>query len=357
LQETPPNVKEESFDSVAELDDKMETEEEETSEESSGPTPEISYADKEIKDKSGHGENTGIEMIIKNEPHVSSEETAVEYCVREEPMEKESALPSSDKDKNGLCDKLPDSDIKSSTDINEEKYPKKDILIQNDTCSHDVMVPEVNSIVMCDEKVVVDQNVIDGLVKSIHSIRKRGRPRKQTVQDNLETNKHKNNDPRDMSAFSKMTLNNELESLAESFSANEVFNRKQHKLGRRHKKKLHSTTFGKDTSVNGLEKGMIKKQRGKASKISSTVANNLGFEVGEIHFEEQCGRSGDFGRETTEEEKESVDMIVENMPLEVKADSSIEVQKMCNETKSSSPTVVTLNGIEAPSVLILPVES
>jgi hypothetical protein len=356
LQETPANVKEESFDSVAELDDKMEREEGGTSEESSGPTPEINYTDQEIKDKNGHGKNTGIEMIIEDEPHESCKETTVERCVREEPMAKESALPSSDKDKNDLSDELPKFEVKSSADINEEEYPKEDILIQNDTSSYDDMIPEVNSV--CDD-LMVEQNVTDGLVKSSdgNQKRKRGRPRKQTVQENLQENKQKNNDPCGMSEFSKIALDNELEGIAQSFSPNEVFNGKQHKLSRRHKKKLHSSMFEKDASVSDLEKGLVKNQGGQASKISSAVVSKLGFEVGEVHFEEQCGSSGDFGQETTEEEKESVDMIVEHIPVEVKAESSMEVQKTCNETKSNSPTVVTVNGTEATSVFLLPVES
>jgi hypothetical protein len=350
LQEAPANSKE-SLEFVAEVDDKIETEEEEASEESSGPVPEIDYADKEIKGKTEHGESTGIKMVIENEPHVSSEGTAVEYCVTEETMAKESALPSSDKEKNGLCDTLSDSDMKSCTEINEEKYPKENI-VQTNTCSYDDTNPEVNSIVMCDDKVMADQNVTEDYVESSSGVqkRKRGRQRKPTVQKNLETNEH------GISTFSKIALNNELESLAQSFSGDVVFDRKQRKLARSHKKKLQSATFGEDTSINGLEKGMVKK-KGRARKMSSAVGNELGFEVGEIHFQGQCGGNGGFGQETTEQEKESVDMITENMPSEVKADSSIEVQKMCNETKSSSTTVLPVNGIEATSVLILPVES
>lgn len=337
----------------------METEEEETNEELSGPAPEVSSTDKEIKNKTEQCENMGIEMIIENEPHVSSEETAVECFVREEPMAIESALPSSDEVKNGLCDELPDSDIKISIDTNEEKYPEEDILIRNDACSNDDMVPKVSSMVICDEKVMVDQNVTDDLVKCNSDIRKRkrGHPRKPSIQENLERNKRKIKSPCHMSAFNKVALDNELESLAQSFSDNEGFDRKQHKLAGRHKKKLQSTKFRKDTAVNDLKKGVMKKQRGKARKVSSPVANKLGFGKSEIHFEEQCGGSGDFGQETTEEEKEGVDMTVENMPLGVKADSSIDVQKMCNETKSSSTTLVTVNGIENTNVLILPVES
>jgi len=48
---------------------------------------------------------------------------------------------------------------------------------------------------------------------------------------------------------------------------------------------------------------------------------------------------------------------MESRPSEGKADSNIEVQKLCNETKSTSSNVVAANGIEASNVLIPPIES
>jgi hypothetical protein len=354
LQETPANVKEESLDVVAEVNDKMETEEEGTSEKSSSPTPEISYADKEIT-QTTEDEGLGIETANENKSHVSLEETTLEYCAEKETVMGEHDLPSSDEDKDVLCDKLSDSGIKSPMDKNEEKFPKEDILIQGDTCPHnDELIPGVNSTVICDEKVMDHQNVTEDSVESGNGIRKRkrGHTKKPAVEENCKTKKHKNKGPCGMSPFNKIDLNNELESLAESFSDNEIIKRKVNKLARRHKKKLQP----KNTSVNGLGKGLVKKQRVQASRISSDASNELGFEVDEIHFEEQSRGNGGLEQETTKEEKEGVS-IMENMPLEeVKADSSTDMQKMCNETKSS-PSDVAANGIETPSVLILPVES
>jgi hypothetical protein len=86
------------------------------------------------------------------------------------------------------------------------------------------------------------------------------------------------------------------------------------------------------------------------------VSNELGFKGDDIHFEEQCGGNGGLEEETTEE-KEGVN-IMEDMPLEeVQAESSTNMQKMCNETRSSPSDIVAANGLEASSVLILPVES
>jgi hypothetical protein len=349
----PANVREESLDSVAEVDGKMEAEEEEASEESSSHTLEITCAEKKMEDIAKDGEDLGKETTNKSKSQISAKESTVECCVEEEIMPRESEITSVDEDRNGLCDKFSDSDIKILADVNEGKCPKEDILIKNDT------VPNVSSIVICDEKVTVDHNAIEDFVQRSGGIqkRKRGRPRKPSVDKKLGTDKHESDGPHVMSSFSKSTLNNKLDSLAQSFSDDEIFSQKQHKLSRRHNEKLKPNTFGKGTSVNGFDKGLIKKQGCQASKISSDVSNKLGFEVGEICFEEDCGGSIGFGQGADEEEKEIVDMVVENMPLEVKAESGTEVQNVCNEAKSSSSNIMVVNGIEASSVLILPVES
>lgn len=349
LQEPPANVKEESVD-VAEVDNKMEVEEEEASEKLSDPTPEVSYADKEISQKT-KGDDLAIETANGSKSHALSEETTVEHCAEKETAIKESNLPSTDEDKDVLSENLSDSDIKSFTDMNEEKFPKEDTLIQDDTCPHkDELIPEVNGTLICDEKVMDHQNVTEDSVESSNGIQKQRRG--AAVEENHETKKHKNKGPYDTSLFNKIDLNNELESLAESFSDNEIFKKKVNKLARRHKKKLQP----KDTSVNGLGEDLVKKKTVRTSRISSDVSNELGFKGDDIHFEEQCGGNGGLEEETTEE-KEGVN-IMEDMPLEeVQADSSTNMQKMCNETRSSPSDIVAANGIEASSVLILPVES
>ena len=48
---------------------------------------------------------------------------------------------------------------------------------------------------------------------------------------------------------------------------------------------------------------------------------------------------------------------MESRPSEGKADSNIDVQKLCNETKSTSSTMVAANGIESSNVLTPPTES
>jgi hypothetical protein len=354
-QEPPASVKEDSLDVLAKVDNKMETEEEGASEKSSDPTPEVSYADKEISQKT-KGEDLAIETANGSKSHASSEETSVEHCAEKETVIKETNLPSTDEDKDVLSEKLSNSDIKSFTDMNEEKFPKEDILIQDDTCPHnDELIPEENNTVICDKKVMDHQNVTEDSAESSNGIRKqrRGHPKNPAVEEICETNKHKNKGPCGTSAFNKMDLNNELESLAESFSDNEIFKKKISKLARRHKKKLQP----KDTSVNGLGEDLVKKEMDETSRISSDVSNDLGFKGDDIHFEEQCGGNGGLEEKTTEAEKEGVN-IMEDMPLEeVQADSSTNMQKMCNETRSSPSDIVASNGIEASSVLILPVES
>jgi hypothetical protein len=106
-----------------------------------------------------------------------------------------------------------------------------------------------------------------------------------------------------------------------------------------------------------LEEDLVKKKRVRTSRISSDVSNELGFKADDSHFEEKCGGNGGFDEETAEEEKEGVN-IMGDMPLEEdQADSSTNMQTMCNETRSSPSDIVAANGIEASNVLILPVES
>jgi hypothetical protein len=351
LQEPTANVKEESLDVVAEVDNKMETEEEGASEKSSDAAPDVSYADKEISQKT-KGEDLAIGTENGSKSDALSEGTTVEHCAEKESVMKEPNLPSTDEDKNVSSDDLSDSDIKGFTDTNEEKFPKEDTLIQDDTCPHnDELIPEVNGTVICDEKVMDHQNVSEDSVESSNGIRKQGRDHLENPagEENHETKKHKNKGPHSMSPFNKIDLNNELESLAESFSDNGILKKKVNKLARRHKKKLQP----KDTSVNGLGEVLVK----KTSRISSDVSNELGCKEDDIHFEEQCGGNGGLEEETTEKEKEDVN-IMEDMPLkEVQVDSTTDTQKMCNETKSSPSDIVAANGIEASNVLILPVES
>jgi hypothetical protein len=78
---------------------------------------------------------------------------------------------------------------------------------------------------------------------------------------------------------------------------------------------------------------------------------------GNVDFEEQCRGCESLGQETTKEENESQDTVMESRPSEGKTDSNIEVQKLCNETKSTSSNMVTANGIEASNVFIHPIES
>jgi hypothetical protein len=338
LQEIPVNVKEEP-ECVAESD-KMETEEEETSEESSSLRAKINCANKEIKENIGNDKHAGIETKNESKSYVSPEKTAPEQCLEEGTIARESDKPLSDQDRNGLCDKSPVSGLRSCTDLNEEKCPEEDILIQNDLCSHaDDMVSGVKNAVICDEDVMVCQNVTDadGTEK-----RKRGRPRKPRAGETLEEDKGTNNGTCGMSEFSKIDLSNELEDFVQSFSSKQVFNMKRNKLGRRHKEK----------TVNGLE-GTVRKQRAEASKVLSDVIHKPGG----MDFEEQCRGQEGLGQESTKEESESLGTVMESRPLEVKADSSTEVQKLCNETESTSSNLMAANGIEASSVLILPVES
>jgi polyhydroxyalkanoate synthesis regulator phasin len=343
LQEAPVNVKEEP-ECLAEAD-RMETEEEETSEESSSLRAEINCADKEIKGNVGGGKDNGLETKNESKSYVPSEETTLKQCLEEGTVARKSDLPLSDQDRDGLCDKLSVPGRRSSTKINDVKCPEEDILIQNDVCSQTAgMVPGVKKAVMCDEEAMVCQNVTEKFVKVTNGIekRKRGRPRKPRVRENLETDKGKNNGTCSMSQLSKIDLNNELESLTQSISSKEIFNRKQYKLARRHKEK----------TVNGLE-GMVRKQRAQATQILSDVL----CKPGEMNFEEQRRNSEGLAQQTTKEENESRDTVIESRPPEGKADSSIEIQKLCSETKSTLSNMVAANRIEASNVLIPPVES
>jgi len=76
-----------------------------------------------------------------------------------------------------------------------------------------------------------------------------------------------------------------------------------------------------------------------------------------MDFEEQCKGSEGLGKETTNAENQSQNTVVESRPSEGKADSNIEVQKLCNETKSTPNNMVAANGIEASNVLIPRIES
>jgi hypothetical protein len=341
LQETPVNVKEES-ECLAEAD-KMETEEEETSEESLSLRAEINGADKEIKENVGGDKDTAVETKNESKSYVSTEETTLKQCLQEGTVARDSDLPLSGQDRDGLCDKLPVSGRRSSTNMNEVKCPEEDISIQNYVCSQTAgIVPSVKKAVMCDEEGMVCQNVTENFVKVTNGIekRKRGRPRKPRVGENLKTDKGENNGTCGMSQFNKIDLNNEVENLAHSFSSKEIFNRKQYKPARRHKEK----------TVNGLA-GTERKRRAQASQILSDVLHK----PGEMDFEEQC-REG-LGQQNTKEENESRHTVKGSRPSEGKADSSIEVQTLCNETKSTSSNMVAANGIEALNVLIPPVES
>jgi hypothetical protein len=343
LQETPVDVKEEP-ECLTEAD-RVETEEEETSEESSSLTAKIDRADKEIKENISGDKDTGIETKNESESYVSSEETTLKRCLEEGTVARESDPPLSDQDRNGLCDAHSISGRRSSTNMNEAKCPEEDMLIQNDVCSHtDDMVPALKKTVMCGEEVMKCQNVTEDFVKVTNGIekRKRGRPRKPRVGENLETDKDKVNVTCGMSEFSKIDVTNELENFAHSFSCKEMCSRKPHKLARRHKQK----------NVNGLE-GMVQKRRTQANKILSDVLHKSG----DMDFEEECRGSEVLGQETTKEENESQVTVMESWPSEGKADSNIEVQKLCNETKSTTSNMVAANGIEASNVLIPPIES
>lgn len=343
LQEAIVNVKEEP-ECLTEAD-KVEMEEEETSEESPSLTVKINCADKEIKETKGGDKDTGMESKNESKSFVSSEVTKLKQCLEEGTAATESNPPSSDQDRNGLCAKHSVSGRRSSIKTNKANCPEEDILIQNDVCSYtDGMVPGLKKTVMCGEEVMKCQNVTKDFVKVTNGIekRKRGRPRKPRVGENLKTDKDKDNGTCGMSEFSKMDVNNELENLAQSFSSKEIFNRKPHKLARRHKEK----------TMNGLE-GMERKQRTQASKILSDVLHKSG----DMDFEEQCKGGEGLGQETTKEENESQNRVMESRPSEGKADSSMEVQKLCNETESTSSNMVAANGIEASNVLIPPIES
>jgi hypothetical protein len=386
LQEPPANFKEESLDFVPEADNKMETEEEGASEMSSNLMPEVSYAAKDIAQKT-NGEDLGIETANGNKSSIFSGETAVECCAEKETVIKESDLPSAHEDKDGYCENLydsgiksltdtnkekcenlsdsdiksvtdtnkekcenlSDSGIKSLTDTNKEKLPKEDTLIQDDSCPHkDELIPEVKSTVICDEKVMDQQGVTGDSLDSSNCVQKqkRGRPKNPAAEENLKAKKLKNKGAHNISPFNRIDLNNELESLAESFSDNEILKTKVNKLARRHKKKLEP----KGTSVNGLGEDLVKKQRIRASRISSDISNEPGHEANEIQH-------GDLEEENTEEEKGGGNIAEKTLLEGVRADSGTDMQKMCNETKSSTSDIVAANGIEASSVLILPVES
>ena len=339
LQEATVNVKEEP-ECLTEAD-KVDTEEEETSEESPSLTVKINSANKEIKETEGGDKDAGMETENESKSFVSSEETALKQCLEEGTVARESDPPSSDQDRNGLRDKH----SVSGRNMNEAKCPEEDSLVQNDVCSYtDDMVPGLKKTVMCGEESMECQNVTDDFVKVTNGIekQKRGRPRKPRVGENLKTDKDKDNGTCGMSEFSKIDVNNELENLAQSLFRQETFSRKPHKLVRRHNEK----------TVNGLE-GMIQKQRTQTSKILSDVLH----ESGDMDCEEHCKGSECLGQETTKEENESQNTVMESRPSEGKADSNIDVQKLYNESKSTLSTMVAANGIEASNVLTPPVES
>jgi len=325
--------------------DKVEMEEEKTSEESPILTAKINCEDKEIKENKGVDKDTGMETKNESKSFVSSEETILKQCLEEGTVARETDTPSSDQDRNGLCDKRSISGRRSSTNMNKAKCPEGDILIQNDVCSYtDDTLPGLKKTVVCGEEVMECQNVTEDFVKVTNGIekRKRGRPRKPRVGENLKKDKDKNNGTCGMSEFSKIDVNNELENLPQSISSKEIFNRKPHKLARRHKEK----------TVNGVE-GMERKRTTQASKIMSDVLRKSG----DMDFEEHCRGNEGLGEETTKEENESQNTVMESRPSEEKADSNTEVQKLCNETKSTSSNMVAANGIEASNVLIPPFES
>jgi len=266
--------------------DKVETEVEKTSEESPSLTVKINCADKEIKENKGVDKETGMETKNESKSFVSTEETTLKQCLEKGTVARESYPPTSDQDRNGLCDKRSVSGRRSSKHMNEAKCPEEDILIQNDLCSYtDDTVRGQKKTVVCGEEVMECQNVTEDFVKVTNGIekRKRGRPRKPREGENLETDKDKGNGTCGMSEFSKIDVNNELENLAQSISSKENFNRKPHKLARRHKEK----------TVSGLE-GMVQ-ERTQASKILSDVLHISG----DMDFEEQCRGSEGLGEETT----------------------------------------------------------
>jgi hypothetical protein len=347
LQEAQAKVKEESLDIVPEDDNKMQTEDEVADEKSSDPIPEVSCADKEIAQKT-EDEDLGIETANGNKSHMLSEETAAECCAEKETVIKESDLPSADEDKDVLCENVSDSGEKSLTDMNKEKLSMEDTLSQDDMCPlNDELIPDVNSAVICHEKIMDHQSVTGDYVESSNCVRmkKRDHPNNPAVQENRKTKRHKSKGAHGISQFNKVDLNSELESLAESFSDKEIFKRKANKLARRHKKELGP----KGTSVNGLGEEAVKKQVGQASRIPSDVSNELGFEGDEIHPR---------GLEQGNTEEEKGVNIREKMPLEeVQAGPGTDMQNMCNEFKSGTSDIVATNGIEASSVLILPIES
>jgi hypothetical protein len=94
---------------------------------------------------------------------------------------------------------------------------------------------------------------------------------------------------------------------------------------------------------------MVRKRRTQASKILSDVLRKSG----DMDFEEQFRGSEGLGEETTKEENESQNTVMESRPSEGKADSNTEVQKLCNETKSTSSNMVAANGIEAVGAFVL----
>ena len=138
----------------------------------------------------------------------SSEETTL----KEGTVARESDPPSSGQDRNGLCDKHSISGTRS-TNMNEAKCPEEDILIQNDVCSYtDDMVPGQKKTVVCGEEVMECQNVTEDFVNVANGIekRKRGRPRKPRVGENLGTDKDKDNGTCGISEFSKIDVNKSL---------------------------------------------------------------------------------------------------------------------------------------------------
>lgn len=197
-------------------------EEEKTSEESPSLTVKINCADEEIKENKGVDKDTGMETKNESKSFVSSDETTLKQCLEEGTVARESDPPSSDQYRNGLCDRHSISGRRSSTNMNEAKCPEEDILIQNDVCSYtDDMVPGLKKTMVCGEEVMECQNVTADFVKVTNGVekRKRGRPRKPRVGENLETDKDKDNGTCGMSEFSKIDVNNELENLVQSISS------------------------------------------------------------------------------------------------------------------------------------------
>ena len=159
----------------------MDTEEEETSDESPSLTVKINCAGKKIKETKGGDKDTGMETKNESKSFVSLKETTLKQCLVEGTVARESDPPSSNQDRSGLHDKRSVSGRRSSTNMNEVKCPEEDILVQNDVCSYTGnILPGLKKTVMCGEEVMECKNVTEDFVKVTNAIekRKRGRPRK-----------------------------------------------------------------------------------------------------------------------------------------------------------------------------------